>query len=179
MNPWKLKLLGDCALLSPSGQTTRLSTRKSLALMAYLALQPDRRARRQRVSDLLWEDADADQGRLHVRKALWLVRSESAKTDADAAAPVAGDGEWLAIPDGLVVADVDEFLAAADAAGDDPDRLKAAAALYAGDFLGGFAIRNASAFEDWAEVERQRLREVAVSVLRRLLDAYAARTDAS
>ena len=179
MNPWKLKLLGDCVLLSPSGQTTRLSTRKSLALMAYLALQPDRRARRQRVSDLLWEDADADQGRLHVRKALWLVRSESAKADADAPAPVAGDGEWLAIPDGLVVTDIDEFLAAAEAAGDDPERLEAAAELYGGDFLGGFAIRNAPAFEDWAEVERQRLREAAGSVLRRLLDVYAARADAS
>ncbi len=179
MNPWKLKLLGDCTLLSPSGQTTRLSTRKSLALMAYLALQQDRRARRQRLSDLLWEDADAEQGRLHVRKALWLVRSESAKTEAEAPAPVAGDGEFLASPADLVATDVDEFLAAADFAGDDPELLEAAAALYAGDFLGGFAIRNAPAFEDWAEVERQRLREAAVSVLRRLLDAYAARPEAS
>ena len=179
MNPWKLKLLGDCVLLSPSGQTARLSTRKSLALMAYLALQPDRRARRQRLSGLLWEDADAEQGRLHVRKALWLLRSESAKIDADAQAPVAGEGEWLTIPDGLVATDADEFLAAADSAGDDPERLEAAAALYAGDFLGGFAIRNAPAFEDWAEVERQRLREAAVSVLRRLLDVYAARPDSS
>lgn len=179
MNPWKLKLLGDCALLSPSGQTTRLSTRKSLALMAYLALQPDRRARRQRLSDLLWEDADAEQGRLHVRKALWLIRSESAKIDADAPAPVVGDGEFLAIPDDPVATDVDEFLAAAESAGDDPDRLEAAAALYRGDLLGGFAIRNAPAFEDWAEVERQRLREAAVSVLRRLLDTYATRPEAS
>ncbi|MFN3726414.1 MAG: BTAD domain-containing putative transcriptional regulator [Allosphingosinicella sp.] len=179
MNPWKLKLLGDCALLSPSGHTTRLSTRKSLALMAYLAMQPDRRARRQRISDLLWEDADAEQGRLHVRKALWLVRSESAKTEADGPAPVAGDGEFLAIPDGMVATDVDEFVAAAEGAGDDPELLEAAAALYAGDFLGGFAIRNASAFEDWAEFERQRLRETAVSVLRRLLDAYSSRPDSS
>ncbi|WP_166038461.1 BTAD domain-containing putative transcriptional regulator [Sphingosinicella sp. YJ22] len=179
MNPWKLKLLGDCLLSSPSGHPTRLSTRKSLALMAYLAVQPDRRARRQRLSDLLWEDADADQGRLHVRKALWLLRSESAKADSDAPAPVAGDGEWLAIPDGLVATDVDDFLLAADAAGDDPERLEAAAALYAGDFLGGFAIRNAPAFEDWVEVERQRLREAALSVLRRLLAAYGERPDAS
>ncbi|MDB5668813.1 MAG: hypothetical protein JWL74_1763 [Alphaproteobacteria bacterium] len=179
MNPWKLKLLGDCVLLSPSGQTTRLSTRKSLALMAYLALQPDRRARRQRISDLLWEDADAEQGRLHVRKALWLVRSEAAKSEADAAPPIAGEGEFLALPRDLVATDVDEFLAGADSAGDDPNRLEAAAALYAGDLLGGFAIRNAPAFEDWAEVERQRLREAAVSVLRRLLDTYAARPEAS
>jgi Tol biopolymer transport system component/DNA-binding SARP family transcriptional activator len=181
MIPWKLKLLGDCALAcAESGEDVRLSTRKSLALLAFLALQPGRRARRARLSALLWEETDAEQGRLHVRKALWLLRSESAKAaGANVPPPIAAEGEWLAIPQGLVATDVDALLEASAAAGEDPAKLEAAAALYTGDFLGGFAIRNAPAFEEWAEVERQRIREAAVSLLRRLVDALAAQPESN
>ena len=173
MTPWTLKLLGDCALLSPGGQPIRLSTRKSLALLAYVALQPERRARRQRLSALLWDDADAEQGRLHVRKALWLLRSESARAAPGAPPPIEGEGEWLAVRPGALVTDLDALLAASAGAGSDPAALEAAAALYPGDFLGDFSVRNAPAFEDWAEVERQSVREASVGLHRRLLDALA------
>jgi DNA-binding SARP family transcriptional activator len=177
MIPWKLRLLGDCNLLSPSGPSVPLSTRKSLALLAYLALQPARRARRARVASLLWEEADAEQGRLHVRKALWLIRSGSAKAEPDAPPPIAADGDWLVVPEEVVTTDVEALVGAAAHAGDRPDALEAAADIYAGDFLGGFAVPNAPAFEDWAEVERQRIRETAVALLRRLVDVLAAAPD--
>jgi Tol biopolymer transport system component/DNA-binding SARP family transcriptional activator len=177
MPAWTLKLLGDCALFSPDGRAVRLSTRKSLALLAFLALQPDRRARRQRLSALLWDEADAEQGRLHVRKALWLLRSESARAAPDAPPPVEGDGEWLQIPEGALATDVDALFAAAAAGGQDAASLESAAALYTGDFLGDFAVRNAPAFEDWAQVERQNVREAAIALHRRLLDALAAAPD--
>ncbi|HEX8191877.1 MAG TPA: BTAD domain-containing putative transcriptional regulator [Allosphingosinicella sp.] len=147
-------------------------------MLAYIAMQPERRARRQRLSALLWEEADAEQARLHVRKALWLLRSESAQAaPGGLPPPVEAEGEWLRIPDGALTTDVHHFVAAASAAKSDAAALEAAAALYTGDFLGDFTVRNAPAFEDWAAVERQSVHETAIAVHRRLLDAHAAAAD--
>jgi two-component SAPR family response regulator len=55
--------------------------------------------------------------------------------------------------------------------------LREAVALYRGDFLAGFYIRDASAFEEWAVGERQYLRGLVVDALHRLAAAYSRRGD--
>jgi TolB-like protein len=54
------------------------------------------------------------------------------------------------------------------AASDEIDDLQRAADLYAGDLLDGLDVRDAT-FDEWLMVERQRLRAVATTVLRKLL----------
>jgi len=76
------------------------------------------------------------------------------------------DGGTLAVSPGAVDVDVSTFerrLSEATAAG-----FEAAAGLYRGDFLDGFVLREA-AFEDWLIAERERLRELALDGLARLL----------
>ena len=46
-----------------------------------------------------------------------------------------------------------------------PDKLEAAIKLYRGDFLEGFAVRNAPDYELWLAHTQERLREVAVRLL--------------
>ena len=43
------------------GVDTPLSSRKSLAILAYLALQPTRSESRERVAALLWSDSGGEQ----------------------------------------------------------------------------------------------------------------------
>ena len=64
---WSLRLLGECGLSAADGAPIPLSTRKSLAILAYLARQPERRATRERLAALLWEDAAPTQARLNLR----------------------------------------------------------------------------------------------------------------
>lgn len=179
MTSWQLKLFSDCELLTTDGTAVALSTRKSLAMLAYLARQPGRRAKRQRLALMLWEDAEPEQGRLHVRKALWLVRTEAAKADPASPPLIESDGDWVVLTTTALKTDVEHFLAAVEAAGDDPAAMEAACDLYTGDFLADFAVRNAPAFDDWATGERQRLREQAIAALTRLVDLLLAQPGAA
>jgi hypothetical protein len=45
-----------------------------------------------------------------------------------------------------------------------------ATALYRGDFLDGFYLDGSPAFEQWALLERERLRNLALSAFGRLID---------
>ncbi|MDV7390890.1 BTAD domain-containing putative transcriptional regulator, partial [Arthrospira platensis SPKY1] len=54
---------------------------------------------------------------------------------------------------------------------------EAALPLYGGDFLAGFYLREAPEFEEWALMERERLRLLAVEGLQKLVAAYQRRGD--
>ncbi len=56
--------------------------------------------------------------------------------------------------------------------------LDEACTRYTGDFLSDFALRKAPAFDEWVAIERQRLRNIAIWALRRLLDLQDARQPA-
>ena len=49
----------------------------------------------------------------------------------------------------------------------------AALGLYSGELLKGFVVRNAPGFEEWLVVERERLRHIAVGLLRQVSEADA------
>lgn len=171
MGNWTLSLLGRNELRAPDGTPINLPTRKSFALLAYLTCSPARTAARARLAALLWENADAEQGRLHVRKALWTLRKQLEGFDAEA--PIAADADSIRLVQNWS-SDSAIFETAVAGAGDDPALLDAACTLYTGDFLSDFALRNAPAFDEWVAIERQRLRNVAISALRRLLDLHNA-----
>lgn len=52
----------------------------------------------------------------------------------------------------------------------DPSAWKTAVALYRGDFLEGFNVPDAPAFDEWALLERERLRLLVIELLHRLAD---------
>ncbi len=175
MGNWTLSLLGRNELRAPDGTPIMLPTRKSVALLAYLACSPERAAARARLAALLWEDADAEQGRLHVRKALWTLRKQLDGFDAET--PIAADVDSIRLEQNWS-ADSAMFENAVASAGDDPALLDEACTRYTGDFLSDFALRNAPAFDEWVAIERQRLRNIAIWALRRLLDLQDARQPA-
>jgi tetratricopeptide (TPR) repeat protein len=75
-------------------------------------------------------------------------------------------GETIALDAGAVDVDATAFARLAGAG--DGDSLAHAVDLYRGDFLEGFAFRG-TLFEDWLMAERERLRELALEALARLL----------
>ena len=160
---FRLTLLGGFELRSPAGALVRLPTRKAEALLAYLALGPDRGYARDTLATLLWSDAPDRQARASLRQTLSLVGKALAARGRSA---IATPARAVALARGVADVDALDFERAVKDAR--PESLARAAALYRGELLAGLAVR-AAAFEDWLQVERARLREHAIDALGRLL----------
>ena len=163
-NGLQLRLLGP-PQISLHGEPLTFSRRKALALLAYLAMS-GRPISREILADLLAGETTDNLARQHVRNALadligqlgdFLIVTRQAIT-FNRATP-----SWL---------DVEEFqhLCHDDRGGTDDFALSEAASLYSGDLLAGFTLRNTPAFDEWLEMERQRLRGLAVHAFQTLLD---------
>jgi DNA-binding SARP family transcriptional activator len=157
----ELMLLGGFQARVVPGGAIKLPTRKAQALLAYLALPLGRLHPRDKLSALLWADVSESQARRSLRKALSWLRQ--ALTDTGA---LSVDGEMLGLELGAVTTDVGEFerlVAVGSAAA-----LAESAALYRGDFLAGLTLEEAP-FEEWLIGERERLRELSIDAMARLL----------
>jgi len=143
------------------GPSLSLPTKKAQALLGYLALPLGRKHPRDKLAALLWGDMPEAQARNSLRQALFAVRK------ALAAVPVLRiEGETLALDAAAVDVDVTAFERLV--AEGTPDTLARAAGLYEGDLLAGLVVKEAP-FEEWLMAERERLRELALEALARLL----------
>ncbi len=77
-----LKCLGSPELRSPSGDPVKFRTRKPLALLLYLAVEPRHPHRRDRLADLLWPKGSALEGRHSVATALSVLRGKLGRPGA-------------------------------------------------------------------------------------------------
>lgn len=143
-----------------------IPSRKAQALLAYLALESRQSASRAALAALLWPANADDQARHNLRQALFALR----RALGGPRAPLTLDGETIALTAGAVDVDVARFEHCV-AAGT-PAALDEATALYRGDLLDGFTLRQ-PAFDDWLALERARLRELAATALRRQLAGQA------
>jgi len=157
-----LTLLGDFrACLGPA--VLRLRTRKTQALLAYLAVSPGQSHSRDKLATLLWGDRSQAHTRSRFRETLFALRRSL--TAADPSCLVL-TGDTVALDPSAV--DVDVLLFEQLARAGDPTARARAVELYRGDFLEGLAFRG-TLFEDWLMVERERLREIVLESLAALL----------
>jgi DNA-binding SARP family transcriptional activator len=124
---------------------TLLHGGKSLALLIYTALSPNRSVTRQHLIDLLWSNSEPDVARADLRQALWYLRHVTGGH------VITGADEVLSV-DRRVGSDHQLFIQAART-----HDHAAALSAYAGDFLPMFASQGGARFEQWADLERQRL----------------------
>ena len=141
----ELRLLGPpSATVDGEPAPPELLWRKHLALTAYLALAPDRRASRSRLAGLLWGDKPEKAARGSLAEALRILRGCT-----DDGVEDAGAG-FIRLADGAIETDTERFLARLEA--DDP---VAAAELVRGELLEGLAIPDAWEFEEWLAGQRR------------------------
>jgi predicted ATPase/DNA-binding SARP family transcriptional activator len=164
MAPLRLTLLGGFQARLDQGPPLPLPTRKSRALLAYLALPLGRAHSRDTLAALLWGGTRQESARASLRQALFSIRK--ALGDVAAAGALRHEGDTLALEPNAVDADTASFERLVTAG--TPEALAHAAELYAGDLLSGFALVEPP-FEEWLLAERERLRELALEALARLL----------
>ncbi len=152
----------------------RFRSRKTVALVAYLALEPGLHAR-DKLADLLWPQGMDGTGRASLRTALAQINSEIGPQHGVLRSSREAVG-WN-IPD--LESDVHHLEQAFRAASQidvPPDleaRLETAANLWRGELLEGLALSDAPGFDDWLIAQREIARGWLDGVLERLCGLYA------
>jgi DNA-binding SARP family transcriptional activator len=170
----KIALLGP-PRVERDGVPIQVDTRKAIALLAYLAMAPERHGR-DALAGLLWPDHDQE----HARGA--LRRTLSTLNKALGAGWLAADRTTVGFARTGYRLDVERFeelLAGCRDHGHPPEEtcpacgepLREAARLHRGDFLAGFALRDSASFDDWQYFQAERLRRELAGALERLVQA--------
>lgn len=144
-----LRTLGRLALTDSAGrEDSSLSTRpRKLAVLAWLALRPERRATRDRLIGVFWGDRDQDRARNSLSDAISHLRRVLGR-NAIGTPPY----EVVVAAEAPLTIDALELSTAA-AHGDHGKVVD----LYHGPFLDGFYIADAPQFDEWRDRERGRL----------------------
>ncbi len=161
MTGLSISLLGGLEIAGLGATPKRSLTRKAQALVTFLALQRDRGQSREKLAALLWGDYGEEQARANLRQALSTMRKALNGGDTT---HIIVEGDQVA----LAGIDVDVARFEGLVAKATPDALKQAAALYRGDLLDGFSLKE-EPFEAWARAERERLRHLASVALMKLI----------
>jgi predicted ATPase/DNA-binding SARP family transcriptional activator/class 3 adenylate cyclase len=146
---------------------TRFRTRKTAALLAYLALHPTRIHSREELVERFWPDDDLDAARTSLRTALASLRRQLELPGTPTGGVLIADRASIRLNPAAVAVDVAEFeatLRAAEQLAEGVPRipvLARAAEIYSGELLPGF-------YDDWVLPERERLAQAYRGLLRRL-----------
>lgn len=120
-----------------------LTWRKHLALLVYLARSPRRTRARDSLLGMLWADRPEPAARHSLRESLRVLRRSLGTNGLET------DTTNVRLGDHVVAIDVDEFEGRWAA-----DDWSGAAAMAQGEFMEGFAVPDAPAFEEWLAAER-------------------------
>jgi predicted ATPase/DNA-binding SARP family transcriptional activator len=166
-----LSLLGTVAITLNGERINRQVLAKPQALLCYLAVTGGWQSR-EKLAGLLWGDSPEARARASLRKSLSDLRKLLGDAISITRQTVAFNRNgtyWL---------DVEVLESALAEETTDPETLRAlreAVDLYRGEFLEGFSVRQAVAFEEWVLGERERLRQMVLQALHRLSVAYTDR----
>lgn len=161
-----ITLLGGIQARVAGGPSIALPARKAQALLAFLALHAGQPQPRDKLAALLWGDSSHTRARHSLRQALVALRGALPKTPSILLEEV----KTVALIPSLVEVDVREFEQLVTEG--TVQALEQAAGLYRGDLLEGLG-EQAAQFEDWLAGERERLRELCLEALAKLLSHYS------
>jgi DNA-binding SARP family transcriptional activator len=165
----ELYFLGDVRVLSGGVARDLPRSRKTRALLAYLAVT-GRPHRRERLCTLFWDVPDDPRGALR-----WSLSKLRALVDEPDRARIHADRATVALEiDGAAIDVLALRRAASGLDAMTADQLADAAAAFRGEFLEGLDLDSCLEFQAWCLAERQELRMLRRRVLSRLIALRAA-----
>jgi DNA-binding SARP family transcriptional activator len=163
-----IDLLGGWSVRSGDHGSRALPTKKSQALLAYLAVPPGRFHAREKLTAMFWGDSSETLARQSFRQALVSIRR---LTNGEPL--LLARSSAIALDPGAV--EVDVTLLEAALADGTRDGLERVAELCKGEFLTGLNLDEPE-FDEWRSFERDRLNARAVEALTALVDRQASET---
>jgi DNA-binding SARP family transcriptional activator len=166
MDELEISTLGGLEIRRGGAPVIGFDSRKVEALLVYLVCTR-RPQSRDVLADLLWDDLPQTRAMANLRVVLHSLRQQLAPFVEISRTTVAMSPErtvWLD------AADLEEQLAGVRergglASAGAAETVEEAVALYRGDFLQGFHVRDCRGFEEWLRLEQERLRGLVVEAL--------------
>ena len=172
MFPLRVQLLGP-GMLTAGATVLRVHSARTMALLAYLVVESDRRHPRSKLVGLLWPDLPDAAGRQSLRQALYSLKQVAAGR-LNACLQV--DPKWVMFqalpPNAGIDIDVLRFLSAVRSAREEDWR--AAAALYRAPLLDGMVAVPGPDHAAWLLAARDRLGALALQNLDRMVTSHRA-----
>ena len=160
----EVRMLGPLTIRRHDVTLALPASRKVRALFAYLALAPHAVARSQ-LCELLWDVPNDPRGELR-----WCLSKIRGLVDEPCRQRVETQADTVRLDLADCFVDAIEIARAAQEIETiAPERLRALAALFAGDFLEGLEIDRSPAFSGWLTAQRRRLRGAHAALLERLV----------
>ncbi|MBC7235530.1 MAG: hypothetical protein H5T69_06785 [Chloroflexi bacterium] len=174
MNGPSVYLFGQMEVVFPDGRVASFRSSKAKLLLAYLLLHR-RPHHREALASLFWPESTTAQSRKALRQTLWQLRT--ALGDESKEYPLLQvDAEKVGIePKAEFWLDVNDFeqayrsvrrVSGSELSAEQAQRLHEAARLYRGDLCEG-------CYEDWCLFEQERLRNIYLEMLDKLIDYCA------
>jgi DNA-binding SARP family transcriptional activator len=165
---WQIGLLGELRAGRDGRLVTHFGTRKTAALLAFLAFHTRRSHPRELLAELLWPEEDPSATRVRLRTALVTLRQILEPEGVPPGTVLLADRASVRLMPEVVRTDVREFEAALREAslpgldaGERAEWLRRGLELYSGDLLPGF-------YEEWITPERERLADAFVTAVMEL-----------
>jgi DNA-binding SARP family transcriptional activator/predicted ATPase/Tfp pilus assembly protein PilF len=180
----ELSFFGNYEARAAGARVTEFRSDKTRALLAYLAVNKNRPFRREILATLLWSDWPEEEARRNLRQTLYRLRQMLDKL----AAPLGSDllittRQTVQINGALISLDTHKFYKLLESSDNHHhvdlascnvciQQLESAAALYQGDFLEGYSLKDAVPFDEWLDFERNQLRDHYLDLLGRLAQLF-------
>jgi pimeloyl-ACP methyl ester carboxylesterase/DNA-binding SARP family transcriptional activator len=173
--PLSLRLFGEIEMTRGAMRLALPRSRKTRALLAYLAVT-GRAHRRDRLCALLWDVADDPRAALR-----WSLAKLRPLVDDDGCERLVADRDSVRFHAAGMHVDVLDLRAEAAAGlGEaDTERLAALASMVRGEFLEGLELTDFRDFHAWCVAERESLRALHAGVLGALVDRLAGEPEAA
>lgn len=190
MTRLQLSLIGRFQAKLDSQPLSRFEYDKVRALLAYLAIESDFPHRRDALTGLFWPEQTDIVARKSLNQAVYTLRKVLGDKKAAQVPFILADHTTMQLnPDADVWVDVDAFQSGVTAVAHHKpiavsetaviDQIKAAIALYRGDFLKGMSISDSPAFDDWLALTREQLHRMAMETLETLIQYHTWRGEYS
>lgn len=155
----RLRTLGRLELTLDGSPAPALPTQKARALLAYLALNPDREISRERLIELFWEEFEPERAREGLRTALSSIRRAARADESEANEIIVAD---RSIVRWAISVDVDAAEFERLSRSSNEEDWRAALKLYNGEFLEGN-------YEEWAAAQREHYADLYEKLLAKLV----------
>jgi DNA-binding SARP family transcriptional activator/TolB-like protein len=168
-----VKMFGPFTIIREGAKLTLPASRKSCALVAYLALAA-RPMGRSHLCELLWDAPNDPRGELR-----WCLSKIRRIFDENNQQRVHTSGDRVELELGSCFVDVVEVIRATQPGVETLDQraLRTLSALMAGEFLEGMEFDRSPVFSAWLVTQRRRFRDCHIAVLEQIIRKAPARSD--
>ena len=189
MTQLDVRLFGGFAASIADEAVTQFRTDKMRALLAYLAMNGERPFRRELLATLLWPDWSDEDARRNLRQTLHRLRQMLDKLAPELGKDLFTTTRQTVQLNGTAVSlDVTHFQHHLQAIETHAHtsmqscthclaQMQQAAALYQGDLLAGFNVKDAFPFEEWLIIQREQHQQQMLELLDKLALAFIQRGD--